>query len=733
MSSTSYTRFKTVTLCGLSTAAFIAASSMAAPALAQATRLPGITIYSTTPQLPGDAQTAPHSNASASSVADPESRSRAPSIGDSGEFLRHITGIDAGRMGGHGLDPVIRGLDQNQLGITNDGAFHFGGCPSRMDPPTSHMQLYSYDQVIAKRGFQSVLDGPPAPGGTIAFERVHPSFAPGDQVTSNLKAGAGYNSNGEGKEAFIDMSVGNDWGYVRGFGSYGSANNYDDGMDNEIRSSFDQYGGGVIVGRTFDADSWVTLKIENNNVDDALFPGAGMDAPITDDWTYQLKAETDVDWGNVHTVSGDIYRTTVDHVMNTFDLRDQEAIMPPSARKFFEARMQSDTLGGKLVFSGTLGETDFDIGADYRDVARDGNKYGAKPNDPNRYDPTAVSAVLWPDTSIKEMGVFGEAVLPLSQDTSLTVGARYDRVEASADNADMPTNFGPTPGRTPNQVYQAVYGANANDDKTENNFSGLLRVAHDMGDGVELFGSVSRAVRTADATERYMANMMGCPGTPNAGCMSWVGNPDIKPEKHHQADIGARYQGDGVHLTGSIFYNHVDDYIQRYNGQNVGAPYMMASIYRNIDATLAGAEAEMQVQLSQVWTVNLSAAYTHGENRTDDIPLGQIPPLSGRFELVYDNTDLMAGLRITAAAAQTRIDSGGVNNNSQQDLGKTDAWRSVDLFGAYNLTDNVQISAGITNLLDKTYANHLNKELLGQSVRVNEPGRSVYLRAVTKL
>lgn len=725
---------QSATICSVSVLALLGALGVTiTPANAEDVNLPTITVYSTTPQLPSDGAengeadaNAPHSNAAATKVEDPESRTRPPSIGDTGEFLRHVNGVEAGRMGGHGLDPSIRGLDQNQLSITNDGAYHFGGCPNRMDPPTSHMQLYTYDKVTVKKGYQSVLDGPPAPGGTILFERVNPVFEPGQEVSTNLKAGVGYNSNGQGLESFFDTSMGNDWGYVRAYGSYGSSNNYKDGDGNEIRSSFDQFGGGLVIGRTFDADSWVTLKVENNNVDDALFPGAMMDAPKTDDWTYLLKGETDLNWGVIKGVKGDVYLTTVDHTMNTFDLRDQESIMPMSDRKFFEARTESDTLGGKVIFNGELaGGTTFDIGTSYRDVMRDGNKYGAKPNDPNRYDPSGISSVLWPDTSIKELGLFSEAVIPVAMLTRLTVGMRYDYVNASADKTDLKTNFGPTPNTAPNDVYQAIYGTDATDDKTEHNFSGLMRLEREMGNGVTVFGSLSRAVRTADATERYIANMMGM--NPN-GKTSWVGNPDIEPEKHHQIDLGLRYKTSMLNLSGSVFYNDVTDYIQRYNGQYIDSTYSSVSIYKNIDATLTGFEAEAQIRLSDVWRVNLMGAYTRGQNETDNTPLGQISPLSGRFELVYDNSKLMAGVRVNAASKQTRID----NASSKQDFGETDGWATVDLFGSYNITQNFQLNAGVTNLFDATYANHLNRELLGEQIKVNEPGRSFYVRATTK-
>lgn len=722
---------------GVSAAALLIATQCAAPsALAQSTELPGVTIYSTTPQLPsqgggtGNAaaeQAAPAeaavANTSASaSVEDPESPSRPPSTGDSGEFLRHVNGVDAARTGGHGLDPVIRGLDQNQLGITNDGAYHFGGCPNRMDPPTSHMQLYTYDMVIVKKGFQSVLDGPAAPGGTIQFERINPTFDSGEEISMNFKGGGGYNSNGEGKEAFFDMSTGSDWGYLRAFGSYASANNYEDGDGVEVRSSFDQFGGGIILGRTFDQDSWLTFKVENNNVDDALFPGSGMDAPETDDWTYQIKGETDLDWGMIRGVKSDIYLTTVDHVMNNFELR-------PNTMRYREARMDADTLGGKVSFNGAAGDSTFDIGTDYRDVMRDGKRYDTGMGGMSAEE---VQAVLWPDTSIKEWSLFGEAQTELSPTTKLVTGLRYTLVHASADNADEHSAPGMMLGNgySPNDLYALYYGTTA-EDKTEHNVSGLVRLEEDLGDGVNLFASLSRSVRTADATERYIASHMVMMGTNT----SWIGNPDLDPEKHHQAEIGLSYKTADFDVKGSAYYNRVTDFIQLdtargQRGVLINDPNR--SVYTNIDAELAGFEAEMELRFASYWRFSLAGAYTYGQNLSDDIPLSQIAPLSGRLELAYDNKIWMAGLRVNAASKQNRVDD-DPSEGSGRDVGKTPGYVTLDLFAAYNVTENVQITGGVTNVFDETYANHLNKEDgFNNAVQVNEPGRSFYVRTVTK-
>jgi len=70
-------------------------------------------------------------------------RAKGP-VSDGGDLLTTIPGISSARMGGHGVDPVIRGQSYNRLNILLDGAYVHGGCPNRMDPPSSYGPSETY-------------------------------------------------------------------------------------------------------------------------------------------------------------------------------------------------------------------------------------------------------------------------------------------------------------------------------------------------------------------------------------------------------------------------------------------------------------------------------------------------------------------------------------------------------------------------------------------------------------
>ena len=675
----------------------------ATPALAEddaRVTLPSIDIYGLVPLPP------------AAGSEDPFASTVPPSSGDVGTFLKSVTGISVGRMGGHGMEPAIRGLDQNQISVINDGAFHFGGCPNRMDPPSSSTQLYTYDTVIVTRGYQSVMQGPPAPGGTIEFKREPQTFEPGLHAT--LRTGGGFESNGYRKDGFADATVGNEWGNVRGFTSATAVENYEDGDGNDVRSAFKQYGGGLSVTRTFDIDSYVSFTGEINNIYDALFAGANMDAPSTENVTLRLQGRTDLAWGALKAVEYNIYGSRADHIMDNYSLRT------PGPRRM-EAITESTTYGGKVSFDAELKGADIRFGIDHRLIDKDGYRFNRTAGN--------LQGVIWPDAQISETSVFGEATIPLAETTKLVAGLRYAFVHATPD-ATGTLMAVPLAFNTPDKMYAAFNGGAVADDTDENNISGLIRLEHELFDGVSVFAGASRAMRTADATERWIAMYSDLGGAPD-GDASWVGNPDLDPEAHHQVDVGFSVTKERFDYSFTAYHNSVTDYIQRDSGRLLGKPN--ATIYRNIDATLMGFETEAKFRITDAWKLTVGAAYVHGENETDNIPLAQISPLTGKVEIAYETLKWFAGARLNAAAEQTRVDDNRATG-SGVDAGPTDAWTTVDLFGGFNPTDNFQISAGVTNLFDETYALNQNRQSITDpvGVRVNEPGRSFYVRGTAR-
>ncbi len=93
-------------------------------------------------------------------TADPKAPAQPVPAHDGADVLKAIPGFSVIRKGGTDGDPVLRGLAGSRLGIQIDGASIFGGCGSRMDPPTAYIFPTAYDRITVIKGPQTVLHGP---------------------------------------------------------------------------------------------------------------------------------------------------------------------------------------------------------------------------------------------------------------------------------------------------------------------------------------------------------------------------------------------------------------------------------------------------------------------------------------------------------------------------------------------------------------------------------------------
>lgn len=637
----------------------------------------------------------------ATTPADPHAGSPAR---ESAEILRDMVGVSGSRLGGHGTDLSIRGQSQTRLNVLLDGAYVHGGCPNRMDPPTAYATPGTYEEITVIKGLQTLEYGGGGAGGTVLFERRTERFHDAEPMRARLDAG--YRGNGDSWDVSGDVAAGNPEGYVRLIAGKTDAGNYKDGDGNTVRSSYQELSGTLIAGYTPDNDTRLEVSLERQRTDDLLYAGAGMDSPQSDNDGVRLKFEKTNMQGLLQGIKAEVYRNEVTHVMDNYTLRPL-----PIGGMQMRAPSTSDTTGGRVVAQLASSYGTWKVGVDMQNNDRVANRYvDSLPGSP-------LQSLLWPDVSIEQKGLFAELTHPISATDRITGGLRFDRVDASAGSAATAAMG----GVSPNTLYNMYYGTTAQDHQ-EDNLGGLLRFEHDLqGRRGTVYLGLSRAMRTADATERYMASN----GTPN---MRWVGNPNLDPERHHQAELGVLWHADSWQADASVFYNDVADYILRDRSHGI-IPGDNSTIYRNIDATLFGGEVSLSRRLDANWQVKAGMAYVQAHNDTDDRAIAQTPPLEGMFSVDYTDLDWSLGGRVRAAARQSRVDL-DPTVGSGLDAQKTPAWAVLDLYGSYQLSEAVSINFGVDNVFDRDYAQHLNRANSFDltQVQVDEPGRSAWLK-----
>ncbi len=641
---------------------------------------------------------------------------------DAGDYLRNVPGVTSGRMGGHALEPVIRGQSRGQLTIINDGAFLEGAGPNRMDTSAAFADIDTADVVIVQRGYQSVQNGPGGSGGTIIVEHHAPTFGDGRNIKGRLDGA--YESNGRIWSMAGNISARRDHFYLRLNGHFKDANNYDDGGGNEVRTAFRIYGGSAEAGYDDEATQ-ASIGLSREETRDTLFPGAGMDSPEGHATILRGKFHHDFDGNSVlQALQVNIYRSRAFHKMNNFSLRDRMMM-------FRQAELDAITTGGKIAADLKINETDITIGFDIKNVNHQGIRYG---NNMDRTRVNLVQSVLIPDATIRNIGLFAETALSLSDKLTLKAGLRHDMVKSRADNGDMKNSL-VMPGMMPmsaNMLYNIYYGRAATP-QTENNTGGLLRAEYNLDDETSVYLGLGRSNRSANTVERYVASLRGTVVMPSGVTLnsSWIGNPDLLPEKHTEFDMGFGVRKTGWNILLSAYYDDINDYIfrDRAHGQAGILLANNALVYRNINARIWGFELEGGANITDRLKLFGNISYTNGQNQNLDIPLAQIPPFSYDLTITYQKDIWSAGGHLHGSLRQNRIDANPLTG-SGRDAGVTAGYAVIDMFAAVKIIGKTRIQLGISNLFDIFYANHLNRESLNDAaaVRVNEAGRSFYFR-----
>jgi len=605
---------------------------------------------------------------------------------DTGDQLRDLAGVAGSRMGGHGIDIAIRGQKATQLNVLLDGAFIHGACPNRMDPPTSFADVLSYDEITVIKGVQSLSYGAGGSGGTVLFKRNTEAAAKGTHGIVVLKA----TNNGLRAGVSFDISHVAEEGWLRVFGGHKDAENYTDGAGRDWRTAFRSHNWGLVAGFRPGENQTLELGYEHSNTFDALFPGAGMDSPRDDASTVRLKYRLNSPFADLGALRIEAYRSQVDHLMDNYSLR-------PNPGMKMASPAHSDTNGLRVVVEeASTSGWGLEYGLDHkktRRLASLGNPITG-----------SIIAWTWPDVRTEISGAFLDAKRSLGVNGRLIASVRFDHVNAGAAMLHVPPPDAPM--NTPSTVYQRTYGMGGQS-VSESNPSGLLRYEHTAKNGLFWFLDINQTVRTADATERYFAKP------------DWVGNPAIAPEKHRQFDAGLARQGQRWKASANLFFDDVSDYIlrDRLNGKTV---------YRSVNARIYGGEANFSFKPATGWNLDAAFSWTFGYNDTDGRYLPQIPAHEARISFEKTSRQWLYGVRLNAAARQNRVDP-----QSGLDIIPTPGWSTIDAYAQRDLSANWRVAAGIDNVLDREYAQHLNrKDAFGNVALVNEPGRTVWGRLI---
>jgi len=588
---------------------------------------------------------------------------------DGSDYLKTIPGFSQIRNGGTNGDPIFRGMFGSRLRILTDGGEMLGACPARMDAPTSYISPENYDALTLIKGPETVLWGPGNSAGTLRFEHEQPDFTH-HNIQGTASILAASNSR---YDENADVSVGNNTGYFRMIGNKSRSNNYEDGDGKTVASKWDKWNSNLTVGLTPDDDTLLELSAGKGD-GEASYAGRKMDGSQFKHENLNMRFKKEHIGQIFTTFEANAYYNYANHVMDNYSLRSSSGMT-------MSMNLDRRTAGGRLMGTWQWEKFKLQSGADTQQNTHRKNSSGT-----------------WiKDAKFQNVGLFEELTWSAHQQYSLISGARLDQV--------LVDNY-------------TSSGSSGRDDIMP---SGFVRLEHSLIDKpVMVYAGLGYTERFPDYWELFSPTYG--PGGDT------VAFDSLSTEKTTQIDIGAQYKTHKANAWISAYVGRVTDFILfRYNENNA-----KISQADNVNATTMGAETGINYQLSTHWKTEGSLAYSWAKNTDDNTPLPQIPPLEARLSMTWQQENWTATGLARLVSAQTRI-AENEGNVVGKDFSISSGFSVFSANTSYTLNSNVKLSAGVDNIFDKTYSEHLN--LAGNSAfgysadtSVNEPGRTFWAK-----
>lgn len=652
--------------------------------------------------------------------------------------LNSEPGISFGSDGVWSTNVVVRGLGEGRLVTLIDG--------DRVETATdltaslSMTDVNDIERVEVIKGAQSSLYGSGALGGIINIITKSGHF--GDRMYVGGGLNSSYSSVNRYFSNNLNLNAGDKKWYFRISGTYGKAHDIKtpDGKINNSGFKTDNFS--VQSGFKPFVNQIFRVQYQRNWSNDVGIPGgSAFPGPATASYKKIGRALFDVSYEFTNLTS--VFKSLKFKYYNQYIIRNVEMTPNTSTTvkmangmtqvttpNLLTPHATHKTNGGEVVGTWKFSDNQTLVaGVDLwrRHIKSSRVKYVTvnviKPNgDTLKTNHIERGETPLPTASFTSAGAFAQDEMHfLDNKLTVTAGARLDEVWIKNDKCYDVDYIILNGTRTDNPATQRVTFEKNNTRNTS--WSANLGAIYKMTDNIDAVFNAARSFRVASLEERYKYI--------DLGNYVRLGNPNLKSENGYSFDLGLRVWSSKLNLEASVFMNRVNNLIVEEKGSFI---YTVAStgkldtipamVNANVDrALLYGFDFKADYNVFDNLVLSASVSYVRGKDTKAKTSLPQIPPFNARLGARYTFAKLgSAELAWTLAARQSKIAEGETETAG---YGKLDfalntvnfrIWRGLFL----------QVFAGIDNLTNNTYTNHLSTNRGSISV---EPGRNFYARA----
>lgn len=631
-------------------------------------------------------------------------------------LTKTVPSISLIRRSGIANDIILRGQNKDNINILIDNAKIYGACPNRMDPPTSHILTNNIESIDIIEGPYDVENFGTLSGavkvktkkpeedlhgevsinmGRWNYEKYAMTLSGGNEKVRGLVS-----ISGETSGQFRDGD-GNDFAeQIEASNSGAKATHYKDKYRN-----MDAYDKKTFMGKVYFNlidNHEMAISYTANRSDDILYPSSKMDALYDDSNILNI----DYSITNIGEFSKKLdfqyYDSDVEHPMSTFYRNSSGPDSKNERVSKLSTRMQGFKAKNAFDINGT---TEASIGIDVSKRNWDGEYKGYGMNS------YVTGRTSIDDVDTKNTAIFGELEKRYT-DFTLNFGARYDDTTIKPDGNQQDNDY--------------------------DSLSAFARGTYKFNNTTNFFGGIGKSSRVPDARELYFATagMGNNPSSPMYTPAQVMGTPDLDQTTNYEIDFGMENNFDNLTVKTSLFYSQLKDYIYYQDKGNTKA--VNVNNYENIDATIYGFGIAGMYSFTDEVYLDFGLAYQRGkkdkalEGQTDK-DLANITPAKLNLALNYDYMpNSSAKIEVVAADTWDNYDA----DNGEQEI---DSYAIMNLKARHGLTKNFEVTIGLDNVFDETYAvNNTYKDLIllsdgsGEVMKLNEPGRYYYVNAAYK-
>ena len=650
---------------------------------------------------------------------------------DTGDMIKRLPGANINSNGPLTSIAQYRGLFGDRVNVLIDGVRISKAGPNSMDSPLSYLPASRVADVALYRGIAPVSSGIETIGGTIMANSKQAEFASGDEAEFHGNVTAGYAENGSSRYAGVLASVANKNHRFQVAGSLdrGDDLEFDDGTIDPSRHERDTVG----INYAFQqSGNTLELDVEHHDTGETGTAALPMDIMFARGENYKIKFSKALSNGGKFDAR--LNYQDAEHLMNNYVLRTGPTMDMMMGMMLMTVDMHRFALTDVEThgYHFTYGKGNWLVGIDGDQAEHNATMY-----DPNNTD---FYLENYKDIERDRNSIFAEWKGALSNDWKLEAGARYTRVSMDAGkvNSNVINAMIPMSAMMQMQLNPLATAFNSADRDQDDNLVDLAAVfTRKIDDNLDIELGLARKERAPSYQERYLwATMESTSGLADGN--NHVGDVNLDAETAYQAELGFDWHTPKAAFSPRAFYHHINDYIQ---GTNYGCPVMGDPVcmlsnmmgdstplqYSNVDAKLYGLDANWFVAVTNEWQLDGTVSYVRGKRRDTSDNLYRIAPLTARTMLSYVQTGWRVGLEAVTVASQNKV-------SKENDELKTAGYAVFNLNGNYQPTEMVTITAGVNNLFDRGYENHLggynrisDSTDIGHMDRLPGLGRSAYV------